>query len=60
MLFQRMSDEAIEKQIQKLKKEDATTHVPLKPDISFEDFEKMDLRVVKVLQQNEWKAQKNS
>ena len=49
MLFQRISDEAIEKQIQKLKKEDATTHVPLKPDIFFEDFEKMDLRVVKVL-----------
>jgi methionyl-tRNA synthetase len=58
LLFEKIEDEAIERQIQKLddsKKanasRDAVCHVsPIKPDIAFEDFEKLDIRVGKVLE----------
>lgn len=49
-LFERITDEQIEKQILKLRKEESLKSKPvLKPEINFEDFEKLDLRVVQVL-----------
>lgn len=55
MLFEKMEDDAIQKQIDKLhqsnadsyrhENESAVTVTPQKPTITFEDFEKMDIRV---------------
>lgn len=55
-LFEKIDDEIVAKQIQKLedaKKANmiaATESAPAKPDISFDDFQKMDLRVCTVLE----------
>jgi methionyl-tRNA synthetase len=50
MLFERMEDDQIEKQIEKLHKSinvnlPSKEMLPQKPSISYEDFEKMDIRV---------------
>ncbi|QNL22599.1 methionine--tRNA ligase [Hyphobacterium sp. CCMP332] len=54
LLFEKIEDEAIEKQIQKLEqtKMDNQSEVNIeasKPEVSFEDFTKMDIRVAKIL-----------
>lgn len=56
LLFSKVDDTAIEKQKSKLEKEDATgpdenqrTHSPIKDEISFEDFKKLDIRIGKIL-----------
>ncbi|NDW18951.1 methionine--tRNA ligase [Dysgonomonas sp. 216] len=56
LLFAKIEDETIEKQIQKLLDTKASNEqneratVPVKPNIQFEDFEKLDIRVGKVLE----------
>ncbi|GHV26691.1 methionine--tRNA ligase [Bacteroidia bacterium] len=58
LLFEKIEDEAIEKQIKKLQDSkkanagrDVACHVsPIKPNIAFEDFEKLDIRAGKVLE----------
>jgi methionyl-tRNA synthetase len=56
LLFTKIEDEAIEKQIQKLlntKKANEQTRIeaaPQKPNVTFDDFAKLDLRVGKVLE----------
>lgn len=57
LLFAKIEDESIEKQIQKLldtkKANEATAEVkvaPQKPNVAFDDFAKLDLRVGKVLE----------
>ncbi len=56
LLFERIEDEAIQKQTDKLeatKKQNLLNNAEVKPqkeNISFEDFEKMDIRIGKVLQ----------
>jgi len=50
MLFEKIEDEIIQKQIDKLhqsktENQTVTTVLPQKPEITFEDFEKMDIRV---------------
>ena len=55
LLFEKIEDDVIERQLQKLhdkKKsmEPATVEVkPLKPEITFDDFSKLDIRIGKVL-----------
>jgi methionyl-tRNA synthetase len=55
-LFEKIEDEVVNKQIQKLQDTKKANEiasadaVPAKEDISFEDFQKMDLRVVTVLE----------
>ncbi len=54
LLFQNVEEDAIEKQIERLKKEKVTEEegrsVPaIKPEIVFEDFAKLDIRIGKVL-----------
>ena len=56
LLFEKIEDSAIEAQIQRLedikKLNEAAAHKanPIKPTIAFEDFEKLDIRVGKVLE----------
>lgn len=54
ILFRKIEDAEIEEEIKRLKpKEDvmtATTYAPLKEQIGYEHFEKLDLRVVQVLE----------
>ncbi len=54
ILFRKVEDEEIMSQIEKLGKMEknvsTTTHQPLKPTLTFPDFEKLDLRVAQVLQ----------
>ncbi|MDR0507037.1 MAG: methionine--tRNA ligase [Dysgonamonadaceae bacterium] len=56
LLFERIEDEVIEAQIQKLqdtkKANEIKNHqaAPLKPDVAFEDFAKLDIRVGKVME----------
>ena len=56
LLFEKIEDSAIEEQIQRLedikKLNEAAAHKanPIKPTIAFEDFEKLDIRVGKVLE----------
>ena len=51
LLFEKLEDDVIEKQLQKLadtkKANEAAAHKaePVKPEVSFEDFEKLDIRV---------------
>ena len=55
LLFEKIDDETIEKQLQKLEdtkkaNEDASYKAePIKPEVSFEDFEKLDIRVGHIL-----------
>jgi methionyl-tRNA synthetase len=52
LLFEKIEDEVIEKQIAKLKREPepvVSAHVPLKENVTFDDFQKMDIRTVTVL-----------
>jgi methionyl-tRNA synthetase len=55
-LFAKIDDETIEKQIARLKKpivetpKDAASLKPLKPEIVFDDFAKLDIRVGKVIE----------
>ena len=55
LLFEKIDDETIEKQIQKLEdtkkaNEEASYKAePIKPEVSFEDFEKLDIRVGHIL-----------
>ena len=55
LLFEKIEDEVIERQLQKLadtKKanEEASYHAaPIKPEVSFDDFEKLDIRVGHIL-----------
>lgn len=56
ILFEKIEDEEIEKQLNKLKEraaendEEATEHTPLKENMEFDDFVKMDLRAGKILE----------
>lgn len=54
ILFRKVEDEEILSQIEKLGKMEknvtTTTHQPLKPTLTFPDFEKLDFRVAQVLQ----------
>ena len=56
LLFEKIDDEAIAKQLQRLadtkKANELREHAvqPAKPDVSFDDFSKMDIRVGKVLE----------
>ncbi len=57
MLFEKIEDEDIEKQLNKLKQtkelnaqKTENTFTPIKENISYDDFSKMDLRVVTVLE----------
>ena len=55
LLFEKIEDEAIEKQLQKLadtkkaNEEASYKAEPVKPEVSFEDFEKLDIRVGHIL-----------
>nr|WP_303118837.1 methionine--tRNA ligase [uncultured Prevotella sp.] len=55
LLFEKIEDEVIEKQLQKLadtkkaNKEASYKAEPVKPEVSFEDFEKLDIRVGHIL-----------
>lgn len=53
ILFRRVEDAEIEQEITKLqelsKKSEKIMYPPLKPEITFEDFSKIDLRVAKIL-----------
>jgi methionyl-tRNA synthetase len=54
LLFQNIEDTDIERQVQKLKKETVMTDhekslAPLKPEIVFDDFAKLDIRIGRVL-----------
>lgn len=55
LLFEKIEDEAIEKQMKRLeniKKQNEAANAPMaaaKPDISFEDFQRMDIRVGKIV-----------
>ena len=55
LLFEKIEDEVIEKQLQKLadtkkaNEEAAYKAEPVKPEVSFEDFEKLDIRVGHIL-----------
>ena len=55
LLFEKIDDETIEKQLQKLEdtkkaNEEASYKAePIKPEVSFEDFEKLDIRVGQIL-----------
>ena len=55
LLFEKIDDETIEKQLQKLEdtkkaNEEASYKAePIKPEVSFEDFEKLDIRVGHIL-----------
>ncbi|MCI6671592.1 MAG: methionine--tRNA ligase [Prevotella sp.] len=55
LLFEKISDETIDAQLQKLentkKENEAASYKaePIKPNVGFEDFEKMDIRVGRVL-----------
>ena len=64
LLFQKIEDSTVDAQVQKLensrKKNEATPHQAdaMKPLIAFEDFAKMDLRVVTILQAKKVKKSK--
>ena len=55
LLFEKIDDEVIEKQLQKLadekkaNEEASYTPEPIKPEVSFDDFEKLDIRVGHIL-----------
>ena len=55
LLFEKIDDETIEKQLQKLEdtkkanEEASYQAAPIKPEVSFEDFEKLDIRVGHIL-----------
>ena len=55
LLFEKIDDETIEKQLQKLEdtkkahEEASYKAEPIKPEVSFEDFEKLDIRVGHIL-----------
>ena len=55
LLFEKIDDETIDKQLQKLEdtkkanEEASYTPEPIKPEVSFEDFEKLDIRVGHIL-----------
>ena len=55
LLFEKIEDEVIEKQLQKLadtkkaNEEASYKAVPIKPEVSFDDFEKLDIRVGHIL-----------
>ena len=52
LLFEKIEDDIIEKQIEKLKREPVTVEskiAPVKENVSFEDFQKMDIRTVTVI-----------
>ena len=55
LLFEKIEDEVIEKQLQKLadtkkaNEEASYTPEPIKPEVSFDDFEKLDIRVGHIL-----------
>jgi methionyl-tRNA synthetase len=54
LLFEKIEDEIIETQISKLKnndpQEESTDFIPLKEEILFEDFQKMDIRIARVIE----------
>jgi methionyl-tRNA synthetase len=56
ILFEKIEDEEIEKQLSKLKEraaendEESTEYTPLKENMEFDDFVKMDLRAGKILE----------
>lgn len=55
LLFAKIEDELIEKQIEllnasKVEQKPASTHKPMKPEVSFDDFSKMDIRTAKILE----------
>ena len=55
LLFEKIEDEVVEKQLQKLadtkkaNEEASYTPEPIKPEVSFDDFEKLDIRVGHIL-----------
>jgi methionyl-tRNA synthetase len=49
LLFNKLEDDVIQKQIDKLNVEEEVKGNPLKPEIQFEDFTKLDIRVGKIL-----------
>ena len=53
LLFEKIEDETIQKQIDKLKKTEEVSNenvTPLKPEIAFDDFLKLDIRVGTILE----------
>lgn len=52
LLFEKIEDEAVEKQIQKLKKPESVSNnvAPQKEEIAFDDFMKMDMRIGTILE----------
>ena len=52
LLFEKIEDEVIERQLQKLadtkkaNEEASYQAAPIKPEVSFDDFEELDIRVV--------------
>lgn len=52
LLFEKIEDEAVEKQIQKLKKPETVSDnvLPQKEEVTFDDFMKMDMRIGTILE----------
>lgn len=53
LLFTKVEDETIDQQLEKLKQNTQasnSTHKPMKPEISFDDFTKLDIRVATILE----------
>ena len=65
LLFEKIEDEVIEKQLKKLadekkaNEEAAYKPEPIKPEVSFDDFEKLDIRVGHILNCEKVKKSKN-
>ena len=49
ILFSKIDDEKIEEQLEKLKQPVETVHAPMKDEVTFDDFTKMDIRVGTIL-----------
>jgi methionyl-tRNA synthetase len=49
ILFSKIEDEKIEEQLEKLKQPIETLHTPMKEEVTFDDFTKMDIRVGTIL-----------
>ncbi len=50
LLFTKIEDDIIEAQVAKLKSTDTSKHKPMKDEISFDDFTKLDIRVATILE----------
>ncbi len=50
LLFSKIEDDVIEAQIEKLKPANTSKHKPMKDEISFDDFTKLDIRVATILE----------